>query len=67
MLFQEIIIVYCDFHAKHIITVYGKTAELLNGKAGGKYTYHEGLKVLIIVFEVYLSVLHFEMLTLEMK
>jgi hypothetical protein len=25
------------------------------------------LKVLIIVFEVYLSVLHFEMLTLEMK
>jgi hypothetical protein len=39
MLFKKIIAVYSENHTKPINTLCGQSAELLNVKAGGTYTY----------------------------
>jgi hypothetical protein len=44
MLFKEVIAVYTETNAKHICTLCGQNAELLNVKAGGTYRYHSALK-----------------------
>jgi hypothetical protein len=44
MLYREIIAVCSEIHSKHINTLCGQTAELLNVKPGGTYSNHWGLK-----------------------
>jgi hypothetical protein len=41
-MFKKTIAVYTENHMKHIHrpTLYGKSAEILNIKAGGAYSYH---------------------------
>jgi hypothetical protein len=41
---KEIIIVYSENHTKHINTLCGQNAEVLNVKVGGTYNYHSALK-----------------------
>jgi hypothetical protein len=40
MLFKEIIAVYSEEHMKHLNTLCGQYAELLNVKVGGAHCYH---------------------------
>jgi hypothetical protein len=42
---REIITLYSDNHKKPINTLFIQNAELLNVKAGGKYSHHGALKV----------------------
>jgi len=44
MLYREIIAVCSQIHTKHINTLCGQNAELLNVKPGGTYSDHWGLK-----------------------
>jgi len=44
MLYREIIAVCSQIHTKHIYTVCGQNVELLNVKAGGKYSNHWAVK-----------------------
>jgi hypothetical protein len=44
MLYREIIAVSSEIHTKHINTMYGQKAELLNVKPSGIYTNHFDLK-----------------------
>jgi len=44
MLYREIIAVCSEIHTKHINTVCGQNAELLNVKPGGTYSDHWALK-----------------------
>jgi hypothetical protein len=44
LLFRETVAVYCESHTKHINTLCGQNAELLNVKAGGTYSYHYAWK-----------------------
>jgi hypothetical protein len=44
MLYREIIAVCSQIHTKHINTLCGQNVELLNVKAGGKYSDHWDLK-----------------------
>ena len=40
MLYREIIAVCSEIHTKHINTLCGRNAELLDFKTGGTYSYH---------------------------
>jgi hypothetical protein len=44
MLFSEIIVLYAENHMKPINTLCGENVELVNVKAGGKYSNHLALK-----------------------
>jgi hypothetical protein len=44
MLFREIIAVYSENHMESINTLCEQNVELLNVKAGGRYSYHCALK-----------------------
>jgi hypothetical protein len=44
ILFRDIIAFYSENHTKSINTLCGQNAELLNVKAGGKYSYRSALK-----------------------
>ena len=45
MLYREIIAVCSQIHTKHIITLCGQNAELLNVKPGGTYSNHWALNL----------------------
>ena len=45
MLYKEIIAVCSQIHTKHINTLCGQNAELLNVKPGGTYSNHRVLKM----------------------
>ena len=44
MLYRELIAVYSQIHAKHIITMCGQNVELLNDKTGGTHSNHWAVK-----------------------
>jgi len=48
MLYREIIAVCSEIHTKHINTVCGQNAELLNVKPGGTYSDHCTVHILTI-------------------
>jgi len=48
MLYREIIAVCSEIHTKHINTLCGQKAELLNVKSGGTYSDQWVIKVILI-------------------
>jgi hypothetical protein len=60
MLFKEIIAIYSENLTKHINTLCGRNAEMLNVKASGTHDYHLALKFQLGCSITLKNIFHFE-------